>query len=152
MAQSFQAFYFIADDHALTTTRGRDQLNNRIYEVAGRNIYQAYIGSSAIPGLRDFAVPSLMLDEKQVHNRVSLDINPASRQILENLANLGLLEKLIRSGARILQADCNGCIGMGQPRLTGKLACDRFCAIFQGVPARRRIRSIYAVRKQRPLR
>lgn len=34
MAQSFQAFYFIADYHALTTTRDRNELNRRIYEVA----------------------------------------------------------------------------------------------------------------------
>jgi tryptophanyl-tRNA synthetase len=34
LAQSFQAFYFIADYHALTTTRDRNRLNNRIYEVA----------------------------------------------------------------------------------------------------------------------
>ena len=34
LAQSFQAFYFIADYHALTTTRDRNQLNHRIYEVA----------------------------------------------------------------------------------------------------------------------
>jgi aconitate hydratase len=67
-----------------------------VREVAGREIYQAYIGSSANPGLRDFAVPALMVDEKQVHDRVSFDINPTSRQILENLANLGLLEKLVR--------------------------------------------------------
>ena len=93
-----------------------------VSEVAGNEIYQAYIGSSANPGLRDFAVPALMLDEKQVHARVSLDINPASRQILENLANLGLLEKLIRSGARIHQAGCNGCIGMGQAPATGKIS------------------------------
>jgi aconitate hydratase len=82
-----------------------------VSEVAGREIYQTYIGSSANPGLRDFAVPALMVDKKQVHDRVSFDINPTSRQILENLANLGLLEKLIRSGARIHQAGCNGCIG-----------------------------------------
>lgn len=63
-----------------------------------------------------------MVDEKQVHDRVSLDINPASRQILENLANLCLLEKLIRSGARIHQAGCNGCIGMGQAPATGKIS------------------------------
>jgi aconitate hydratase len=93
-----------------------------VSEVAGREIYQAYIGSSANPGLRDFAVPALMLDEKQVHDRVSFDINPTSRQILENLAILGLLEKLIRSGARIHQAGCNGCIGMGQAPATGKIS------------------------------
>lgn len=93
-----------------------------VSDVAGREIYQAYIGSSANPGLRDFAVPALMVDEKQVHDRVSFDINPTSRQILENLTHLGLLEKLIRSGARIHQAGCNGCIGMGQAPATGKIS------------------------------
>lgn len=34
LARSFQAFYFIADYHALTTTRNRNQLSHRIYEVA----------------------------------------------------------------------------------------------------------------------
>ncbi|MGD2098876.1 MAG: aconitate hydratase [Desulfobacterales bacterium] len=93
-----------------------------VREVAGREIYQAYIGSSANPGLRDFAVPALMVDDKQVHARVSFDVNPTSRQILENLTNLGLLEKLIRSGARIHQAGCGGCIGMGQAPATGKIS------------------------------
>ena len=93
-----------------------------VSDVAGREIYQAYIGSSANPGLRDFAVPAIMVDEKQVHDRVSFDINPTSRQILENLTHLGLLEKLIRSGARIHQAGCGGCIGMGQAPATGKIS------------------------------
>lgn len=90
--------------------------------VAGHEIYQAYVGSSANPGFRDFAVPALMVDGRQVYGRVSFDINPTSRQILENLAAKGLLEKLIRSGARIHQAGCNGCIGMGQAPATGKIS------------------------------
>jgi len=93
-----------------------------VREVAGREIYQAYIGSSANPGLRDFAVPALMVDGSPVHERVSFDVNPTSRQILENLAALGLLQKLIASGARIHQAGCNGCIGMGQAPATGKIS------------------------------
>jgi aconitate hydratase len=93
-----------------------------VREVAGREIYQAYIGSSANPGLRDFAVPALMVDGVQVHERVSFDVNPTSRQMLENLAALGLLQKLIASGARIHQAGCNGCIGMGQAPATGKIS------------------------------
>lgn len=93
-----------------------------VREVAGREIYQCYIGSSANPGLRDFAVAALITDGKQVHDRVSYDINPTSRQILENLANLGFLEKLIHSGARIHQAGCNGCIGMGQAPATGRIS------------------------------
>lgn len=93
-----------------------------VREVAGREIYQSYIGSSANPGLRDFAVPAAMVDGKQVHNRVSFDINPTSRQILENLASLGLLGKLIRAGARVHQAGCNGCIGMGQAPATDRIS------------------------------
>jgi aconitate hydratase len=90
--------------------------------VAGREIYQTYIGSSANPGLRDFAVPALMVAGAQVHERVSFDVNPTSRQILENLVEMGLLQKLIASGARIHQAGCNGCIGMGQAPATGKIS------------------------------
>jgi aconitate hydratase len=93
-----------------------------VREVAGREIYQAYIGSSANPGLRDFAVPALMVDGVQVHERVSFDVNPTSRQMLENLAAMGLLQKLIASGARLHQAGCNGCIGMGQAPATGRIS------------------------------
>jgi aconitate hydratase len=93
-----------------------------VAEVAGRPIYQAYLGSSANPGLRDLAVPALMVDGRQVDDRVSFDVNPTSRQILENLTAMGLLEKLIRAGARIHQAGCNGCIGMGQAPATGAIS------------------------------
>ncbi len=93
-----------------------------VREVGGREIYQAYIGSSANPGLRDFAVPALIVAGSQVHERVSFDVNPTSRQILENLVEMGLLQKLVASGARIHQAGCNGCIGMGQAPATGKIS------------------------------
>ncbi|HEX4144118.1 MAG TPA: aconitate hydratase [Pirellulales bacterium] len=90
--------------------------------VAGRPIYQAYLGSSANPGYRDFAIAAMMVDGRQVHPQVSLDVNPTSRQILENLVHDGHLLRLIHAGARIHQAGCNGCIGMGQAPATGKLS------------------------------
>jgi len=93
-----------------------------VREVAGRKIYQSYLGSSANPGLRDFAVPAAMVDGKQVHQGVSFDINPTSRQVLENLVSLGHLGKLIRAGARVHQAGCNGCIGMGQAPATDRIS------------------------------
>ncbi|MDP8960613.1 MAG: aconitate hydratase, partial [Actinomycetota bacterium] len=87
-----------------------------VAEVAGRAITQAYIGSSANPGYRDFAVPAQILKTlgRQVHPRVSLDVNPTSRQILENLTAHGHILSLLHAGARLHQAGCNGCIGMGQ--------------------------------------
>ena len=91
-----------------------------VREVAGYELHQAYIGSSANPGYRDFAISALMMKGKNVFPGVSYDINPSSRTSLEELARLGLLADLIHSGARIHQAGCNGCIGMGQAPATGR--------------------------------
>jgi aconitate hydratase len=89
-------------------------------EVEGEGIYQAYIGSSANPGYRDFAIAAEMVSGRKVADGVSLDINPTSRQLLEELIQEGKLVKLIHSGARLHQAGCNGCIGMGQAPATGR--------------------------------
>lgn len=90
----------------------------RVREVAGEPIYQTYIGSSANPGYRDFAIAAEITKGRQVAPNVSYDINPSSRQILQNLVRDGHLASLIASGARIHQAGCNGCIGMGQAPAT----------------------------------
>ena len=93
-----------------------------VREVEGQEIYQSYVGSSANPGFRDFASAAEIVDGHQVHDRVSFDVNPTSRQILENLMNSGHLQMLTRAGARIHQAGCNGCIGMGQAPATGQIS------------------------------
>jgi aconitate hydratase len=93
-----------------------------VREVAGREIYQSYIGSSANPGLRDFAVAAFIVDGKQVHDGVSFDVNPTSRQILENMIESGILAKLVHAGARLHQAGCGGCIGMGQAPASGRIS------------------------------
>ena len=93
-----------------------------VREVEGSEIYQSYVGSSANPGFRDFASAAEIVDGRQVHDRVSFDVNPTSRQILENLMNTGHLQMLTRAGARIHQAGCNGCIGMGQAPATGQIS------------------------------
>lgn len=83
-------------------------------EVAGKPISQVVIGSSANPGLRDFWIVSQIVKGKVVPAGVSLDINPSSRQKIEELGELGALNDLIQSGARYHQTGCMGCIGMGQ--------------------------------------
>jgi aconitate hydratase len=93
-----------------------------VREVAGREIYQAYIGSSANPGFRDFAVAAKIVAGRKVADQVSFDINPTSRQLLGELIQTGLLQDLIQSGARLHQAGCNGCIGMGQAPASGRIS------------------------------
>ena len=91
-----------------------------VTEVAGENLYQGYIGSSANPGLRDFAVPAMIAENHRVPPEVSFDVNPTSRQMLQNLTAEGYLTMLYASGARVHQAGCNGCIGMGQAPASGR--------------------------------
>jgi aconitate hydratase len=93
-----------------------------ISEVAGTPIYQSYIGSSANPGYRDFAIAAEIVKNRHIHAGVSLDINPTSRQILATLDRDGYLLPLIKSGARLHQTGCNGCIGMGQAPATDKIS------------------------------
>ncbi len=93
-----------------------------VREVAGEPIYQSYVGSSANPGYRDFAVVAEIVRGRQVHPDVSLDINPTSRQVLQELARDGHVGALLSAGARLHQAGCNGCIGMGQAPATGQIS------------------------------
>jgi aconitate hydratase len=93
-----------------------------VAEVAGRDIYQSYIGSSANPGFRDFAIAAEIVDGRRVAAGVSFDVNPTSRQILETLVATGALGKLLHAGARLHQTGCNGCIGMGQAPASGRIS------------------------------
>lgn len=93
-----------------------------VSEVAGEKIYQSYIGSSANPGFRDLAISAKMVEGQQVHDRVSFDINPTSRAQLETLVRDGYVTHLLHAGARLHQAGCNGCIGMGQAPATNELS------------------------------
>lgn len=93
-----------------------------VRDVAGRPIYQAYIGSSANPGYRDFAVAAAMVRGRRVSDQISFDVNPTSRAQLETLMRDGHIADLVHAGARLHQAGCNGCIGMGQAPATNQLS------------------------------
>lgn len=91
-----------------------------VAEVAGEPVSQVVIGSSANPGLRDFAIAAAMVRGRQTSPEVSFDVNPTSREILTDLTKMGATTDLVINGARIHQAGCMGCIGMGQAPATGR--------------------------------
>jgi aconitate hydratase len=91
-----------------------------VREVAGEEVFQVVVGSSANPGLRDFAIVAEILRGRQTRDQVSVDVNPTSRQILSDLTEGGWLFDLIGAGARIHQSGCMGCIGMGQAPASGR--------------------------------
>ena len=91
-----------------------------VREVAEIPIHQAYIGSSANPAWRDFAICARMLEGKNIAPQVSFDINPSTRRVLTNLIATGDLNTLLIAGGRLHQTGCNGCNGMGQAPASGK--------------------------------
>ncbi|MDR7299860.1 aconitate hydratase [Haloactinomyces albus] len=103
-----------------------------VSEVSGTSISQTVIGSSANPGLRDFAIAAAMVRGRQTSDAVSFDINPTSREILEDLTRMGATFDLITSGGRIHQSGCMGCIGMGQAPAVGQNSLRTFPRNFPG--------------------
>ncbi|MBO0877386.1 MAG: aconitate hydratase, partial [Pseudonocardia sp.] len=103
-----------------------------VREVAGTPVRQVVVGSSANPGLRDFAVVAAMVTGRQTNHAVSFDVNPTSRQILRDLTDMGATAELIAAGARIHQAGCLGCIGMGQAPAVGQNSLRTFPRNFPG--------------------
>ena len=93
-----------------------------VSEVAGKPISQVVIGSSANPGLRDFWIAGAIVKGKSVNPDVSFDINPTSRQIIQNMIDTKAFANLITAGARFHQSGCMGCIGMGQAPASGTIS------------------------------
>ncbi|MGI6608035.1 MAG: aconitate hydratase [Erysipelotrichaceae bacterium] len=81
---------------------------------------QVCIGSCTNSSFTDLCNVARILKGKKVHPDVSLTISFGSRQVLTMLSENGALTDLIASGARLLEATCGPCIGMGQsPRSKG---------------------------------
>ena len=103
-----------------------------VREVAGTETSQVVIGSSANPGLRDFAIAAAMVKGRQTNDAVSFDVNPTSREILTDLTKMGATVDLIAAGGRIHQTGCMGCIGMGQAPAVGHNSLRTFPRNFPG--------------------
>ncbi|WP_369752156.1 aconitate hydratase [Flavobacterium sp. WC2409] len=93
-----------------------------VSQVAGKSISQVVIGSSANPGLRDFWIAGAIVKDKTINSAVSFDINPTSRQTIQNMLKNFTFANLITAGARFHQSGCMGCIGMGQAPATGTIS------------------------------
>jgi aconitate hydratase len=103
-----------------------------VREVAGRPVHQVIVGSSTNSSLRDLLVVANAMIGRSAHARVSFEINPGSQQVLENVVATGGVQTLVRAGARIHQAGCLGCIGMGQAPATGTITLRTFPRNFPG--------------------
>ncbi len=104
----------------------------KVSEVAGQAVSQVIIGSCANSSYRDIVLAAEALKDREIDKSVSFEINPGSRQVLENADAAGALRHLIHCGARIHQCGCLGCIGMGQAPATGTISMRTFTRNFPG--------------------
>jgi aconitate hydratase len=103
-----------------------------VKKVAGTPVDQVLVGSCGNSSFRDLLVVAQALKGRQVHPRVSLEINPGSRQVLENLTLAGGLLPLLEAGARVMPPGCWGCIGIGQAPATAAVSLRTFPRNFPG--------------------
>ncbi|MFC1822400.1 aconitate hydratase [Thermodesulfobacteriota bacterium] len=103
-----------------------------VREVAGLKADQAIVGSSVNSSYRDLMVVAKILKDRLRHTDTSLHINPGSRQVLQNISERGGMVLLLMAGARIHEAGCQGCIGMGQAPGTGQVSLRTFPRNFPG--------------------
>lgn len=85
-----------------------------VKEVEGIKIDQVAIGSCTNSSYLDMMKAAKILENRKVHEDVSLVISPGSSNIMRLLSENGALATFIKAGARILESGCGPCIGMGQ--------------------------------------
>jgi len=103
-----------------------------VREIEGLKVDQICVGSCTNSSLRDLLTVAAILKGKIVHPDINLTVSPGSKQVYEALARSGALADLIGSGARILEATCGPCIGMGQAPPSKGISLRTFNRNFEG--------------------
>jgi aconitate hydratase len=84
-----------------------------VKDLIGLTVDQVCIGSCSNSSFEMLNAVARLLKGRRLAPRLNLLINPGSRQVLRSLSAVGALDDLIAAGARILEAGCGPCIGMG---------------------------------------
>jgi aconitate hydratase len=95
-------------------------------------VQQVLVGSSCNGSFRDFMIVARMVEGKTRNPNVSFEINPGSRQTLDNVLAAGGITALLEAGGRVHEPGCLGCIGMGQAPATGTVSLRTFPRNFKG--------------------
>jgi aconitate hydratase len=76
-----------------------------VRDLAGKPVTQVVLGGDSGATLRDMLAAATLLKSKRVPSRLDLLVAPASRQVLEVLAQAGALVDLVATGARVIEPD-----------------------------------------------
>ena len=123
------------DLSALVPLAAQPHMPDRVVPVAeldGLPVEQVCIGSCTNSSYADLKLVAQILDGHRINPGTDAMISPGSKQVLTMLAQEGLLEPLISSGARLLQCSCGPCIGSGGAPVTSGVSARTFNRNFEG--------------------
>jgi 3-isopropylmalate/(R)-2-methylmalate dehydratase large subunit len=92
-------------------------------DLKGTKIQQVVIGTCTNGRLEDLEVAASILKGKRPAKNVRLIIAPASRQVLLQAIDAGLIKTFVASGAIVLPPGCGPCLGLHQGALGDGEAC-----------------------------
>ena len=123
------------DLSALVPLAAQPHMPDRVVHVAdldGLPVEQVCIGSCTNSSYADLKLVAQILDGHRINPGTDAMISPGSKQVLTMLAQEGLLEPLIGSGARLLECSCGPCIGSGGAPVTSGVSARTFNRNFEG--------------------
>lgn len=103
-----------------------------VSELDGLPVEQVCIGSCTNSSYADLKLVAQILGGRRINPGTDAMISPGSKQVLTMLAQEGLLEPLISSGARLLECSCGPCIGSGGAPVTAGVSARTFNRNFEG--------------------
>ncbi len=82
-----------------------------IFEVAGKKIDEAFLGTCTNGRLEDLEVAAGILKGKKIHPQVKFIIAPASKKVFLEAVKQGIIEIFIKSGGVVISPGCGPCVG-----------------------------------------
>jgi len=82
-----------------------------VSQVAGTTIQQGVIGTCTNGRLEDLRIAARILKRRKVHPDTRLIVAPASRRVMLDAIQEGVLQTLIEAGAAVVTPGCGPCVG-----------------------------------------
>jgi len=103
-----------------------------VRELVGTPVDQVCVGSCTNSSYKMMKSVANLLKGSKISDKCSMLVSPGSKQVSEMLAKDGGLGDIISAGARVLEAACGPCIGMGGAPVSEGVSIRSFNRNFKG--------------------
>lgn len=103
-----------------------------VKSLSGTKVDQVCIGSCTNSSYQSMKAVASVLKGNTVAEGVNLLINPGSKQVYQMISKESLSSTMIAAGARMLEASCGPCIGMGGAPGSGQVSVRSYNRNFKG--------------------